>query len=611
MAKDKKVVVTKGRKPNSPENINYEVTLKKHINLINCSQSKLSLRESKIYNALLMIAYQNQIMKPSEQGSAPATTLVKGSEITPDWIVIDSTELKAYAGQSQIRKTDLEKSLRNIQKVSIEKVDIRENHGVEVEVLHGASLITEFEMVTNLKTNDLVRARFKLPELIRTAQVNPGIYASLDLPKVNTYRSRYAYHLDPFIRVNFNKHNFAKVIDIDDYRAVVGVPPNAFIGRNDNLFVKAAKLPLDEIKAKFPELRDLECTAIKKGRAIVGIEFSRKRAKQQAKIASNILGYDELLHKFNFSQDQVATMRRKYEDERIYAVLQYSYKMYVNKKNTAGEIQDLKAYSLSCLNKNIDLSKSQLEEENQAEKEIAAIERDRRKCDYEKLLDLQKEHNGLVHQLGFEYFKSLLDSEKEMLIQKLMEKSENQLLAFSWDKENGFNDKHGEFELVCLVIESGYLDKDDTDFANYVFNKTGRRIKNINQNSYMFVEEVEEIIEQIGENFNELLETFLKDYRVEVAKLMLKSKNGAGFRKQVSAGKNYPDEKVIELLSSGDDILSFGLDEITSLHGLTLSHTPELILKKDGTILARGSSVLTELYALLPKELMSVSSLIF
>jgi hypothetical protein len=595
------------KKPSSPNKVNPKLMLKKHINLINISQAGMKYQDAKIFDALLLVATKHRD---------------SNGEIPEGWIDINSSDLRVYAGMNQVRRKTIDSALKRMNQVAIESVRVREDLGDNIEEVEGSNLITEYKFLKNVNTNDILQIKVKLPELIRTAQAFPKVYANLNLEENSKYRSGYAYFLDPFLRVNFNKYNFSKVIALEDYRKIVGVPDNK-LTRNDNLIKIALERPLKEIFERHTEMRNFVYQTIKKGKAITGIEFTRKALKD-IEINTTIKGYKELLHKFNYTDKQIDELRASFSDERIYAVLQYSYKMYMKKKETAEPIKDLKVYAWSCLQKGIELSQSNFELEDEELKEIKRIEDSIDDDDHKLLEDLSNEHNQIMDTMTKGYFENLSNKEKELLVNELRKAHEREddspsFFDIVWEPLNGFQDQHNYSLLYSFIIDQGFIDEDVINFPNYVYNKTGRRISKMNSryffdNKDAFKVQKENKALSKNDKFV-LLETdlveFLMAYKKEVSKLILNSKMGDLYRSQYTKTKEgLSTEEIIDKLALDEDTLTISLEDVLKHHNLKLSKTPEVVLTQNNNNIATGKDVLAELYSLLPKKFENIFSLL-
>lgn len=590
---------------------NRSVLLKKHINLINCSQSQLSLRSQKIYNALLFCATSQMKYNPETQTEDPSTA-------SQEWFTVDSSELKELIGVVDIRKTQIGDHLQKLSSASYVAVSIREDLGKEMEEWSGSNLVSEWRFLKNKYTNDIINVEFKLPDLIRKNIVYPKIYGNLDLTILNKYKSRYSYSLDPFLRVNFLNYNFSRVISLEDYRMVIGVPEEAFDGRNDNLLNKALKTPLKEVKSKNPEMKDIIYKIVKKGRSIIGIEFSKLRTSTEVK-SSVVEGLSELIHKFNY-QDQVITkLRTEYGDEKLYTALQYTYQAYLKRKSSSKPIDDLKSYAYTLLSNDFDNDSTLMEQESQIKKDLKKIEAEASKSDRDLLTSLTHEHQSIIKVHVFDLLRSLTTPERDELLTAASKVNGDALFDFSWDEVNGFSNQIAESNFVAYVAEH-QLDKDVTDFGNYVFNRTGRPIKAFGPgNIYKFISK-EKVVTPKKTKAEEVswqrdIDTFIKDYKLRVAKILSLSDSMRDtlldkYLIQVDKEDTVQaSELLIEHLCKVK-LKKLGLKEICALNKAKAELTENAFNIKQKNEQAEGANALVLLHSFMPKNEVEIMSLI-
>ena len=138
--------VAKNKKSKKPAfTTDKSMLLKKHINLINCSQSQLSLRTQKIYNALLFCATSQMKYNPETQKEDHSTASQK-------WFSIDSTQLKELIGVMDIRKNQIKDGLSKLSQAAYVAVSIREDLGKEMEEWSGSNLVSEWRFLKNTHT---------------------------------------------------------------------------------------------------------------------------------------------------------------------------------------------------------------------------------------------------------------------------------------------------------------------------------------------------------------------------------------------------------------------------------------------------------------------------
>ena len=84
------------------------IVLKKHINLINCSQAQLNLRSQKIYNALLFSAIDQMKYNPVTQQEDKSTA-------ERAWFKVDTKELQFLTGVERVKRQHIADEFKKLQ----------------------------------------------------------------------------------------------------------------------------------------------------------------------------------------------------------------------------------------------------------------------------------------------------------------------------------------------------------------------------------------------------------------------------------------------------------------------------------------------------------------
>jgi molybdopterin-biosynthesis enzyme MoeA-like protein len=526
------------------DDVSKELILKKHINLINCSKANLSLRSQKIYDSLLVSAVD---------------ALAAGH--TGEWFTIDSAQLREIMKIKKIRESEITESLQSLNSTPYVSVRIRE----DIEEWSGSNLVSEWSFKKRRSTTDLIEAKFKLPDMIRDSIARPQIYANLNLGVMNNYKSKYAYALHPFLKANFFDYNFSKIITLKEMRMILGIPTDAFAGRNDNLINTCLKKPLKEIQEKNSDLHDIEYRIIRKGRRIKGIEFGKER--RDVIIPSSIIGFDQLIHKFKFKDSAIKALLEKYSDERIYAVLQYTYKQYLKRKDTPAAIQDLKAYSIQLLTRDADVDSTSIETNDKEVKELKKIRTQLNKHDLEVIQELMVEHSELLSRKVEDYLASLTEPEKEQLLKSLDSEQQESLFDLDWDAADGFSNPIAKSYIVDKVKQD-YIEQDIVDFANYVFNKTGRRVLSNSAGKYIFEEE--SIVDKEPGFTGEFLEEYLEKFKMATAKLFIQTTIAEKYIQELQEDTSKGDENELCKLLIQGTLFSFTLKDLLEAKHITI-----------------------------------------
>ena len=590
--------------------------LKKHINLINCSIVTLSKRSQKIYNALLYCAAA-QMEFNFETGKEDDSTA------KTDYFKINTNQLKELMEITKIRKSEIEDALDKLISTKYIAVKIRD----DVEEWSGSNLVSEYKYTKNKHTTDLIEVNFKLPDLIRENQVRPERFAQVDLALANKLDGGYAYSLYPFLKANFWDHNFSRIILIDEYRSVIGIADDKFIGRNNNLVSRAVVKPLKEIKEKIPDMADIQYEVVKKGRNIIGIKFFRQPKKKLKIFKSDLKGLNDLIYKFNFDQKVIKDLVKEHGEDRVFSCLQYTYTQYVKRKNTADPIKDLKAYSIKIIVNDYDISPTDFENKDEAEKKISKIQAQQRDDDDILIAALLKEHQLLINEMGNDFLKSLSSDERNLLFKEVNDSHEG-LFSFNWNDDiDDLMDSYGK-SILFAYVTNNCLDSNDTMFIYYAQNRTGRLVKDLGTGQYAFADDIDDdAVKTTTKNvvfdmpkakddakrtFDLELTRFVKSFKVDSAKFFLASKMGkllsSQFETQIPNNCQDPDSQLIELVCESE-YLDFTVDDILKHNGVKLEDESLIDLNGGGTV-ASGTAIHAELLSFLPKSYAEIAPLI-